>query len=172
MRKTITLILFAFFATLVTSCGPTKEEAIDYNDKIITEQVAIIEKIDKLYDAMKNYTDHQGLDSAYAAALKQIETSSDILSKLEKFDDDTEFRDAALKLFATYRSVLQNEMKKMIDFSKLPDELYTTEVEDEFTKLSDITLTRMDDDLKQLNAAQVKFANKHKFEIEKKPNPK
>jgi hypothetical protein len=168
MRKTITLILFAILATVVASCGPTKEEAIDYNDKIIKEQVAIIDKIDKLYDAMKDYTDHQGLDSAYAAAQKQIESSTDIVSKLEKFGDDTEFRDAALKLFATYRSLLQNEMKKMVDFSKLPDEQYTNEVEDEFNKLSDITIGRMDEDLKQLNAAQVTFANKHKFEIEKK----
>lgn len=164
--------MFAIVAMVVTSCGPTKEEAIDYNDKIIIEQVAIIEKIDDLYDALKNYTDHKGLDSAYAAALKQIETSTDIVSKLEKFGDDTEFRDAALKLFGTYKSVMQNELKKLVDFSKLPDDLYTTEVEDEFNKLSDITITRMDDDLKQMNAAQIKFANKHKFEIEKKPNPK
>lgn len=160
--------MFAIVAMVVTSCGPTKEEAIAYNDKIIGEQVAIIDKIDKLYDAMKNYTDHEGLDRAHAAALKQIETSSGNVSKMEEFDGDTEFRDAALKLFAAYQSLLQNEMKKMVDYSKLPDDLYTNEVEDEFNKLSDIAINRMDEELKLLNATQFSFANKHKFEIEKK----
>jgi hypothetical protein len=168
MRKTITLIMFAIVAMVVTSCGPTKEEAIAYNDKIIGEQVACIDKIDKLYDAMKNYTDHEGLDKAHAAALKQIETSSGIVSKMEKFDDNQEFRDAALKLLATYQSLLQNELKKMVEYSKLPDEQYTTEMEDDFNKLSDITMKRMDEELKQLNAIQLKFANNFKFEIEKK----
>jgi hypothetical protein len=168
MRKTITLILFAIIAMVVTSCGPTKEEAITYNDKIINEQVAIIDKIDKLYDALKNYSDHYGMDYCHTEALKQVETGTDIVGKLDKFGGDTEFRDEALKLFAIYKSCLQNEMKKMVDISKLSDDMYTTEVEDEFNSLNDVSVKKMEDGLKELNAVQAKFADKYKFQIEKK----
>ena len=64
MKNTITLLLFAIIVMATTSCGPTKEDAITYNDKIIIEQVTIIEKIDKLYNALKNYKDQYGMDYA------------------------------------------------------------------------------------------------------------
>jgi hypothetical protein len=168
MRKTITLILFAITAMVFTSCGPTKEEAIKYNDKIINEQVEIINKINKLYDALKNYEDHYGMDFTYAEALKQLETGTAAVEKLDKFGGNTEFRDGALKLFGTYKSVLQNELKKMIDISKLSDDMYTTEVEAEFNNLADISTKKMDEGLNELNAIQQKFADKYKFQIEKK----
>jgi hypothetical protein len=168
MKKTITLFLFAVVAMTVTSCGPTKEEAIDYNDKIINEQVAIIDKIDKVYDALKNFKDAYGMDYAYAEALKQVETGTEIVTKLDKFGGTTEFRDEALKLFGTYKSVLENELKKMIDITKLSDDIYfTTNAEAEFNKLSDVSFKKMDMGLKEFNTIQKAFANKYKFEIEK-----
>ena len=168
MRKTITLLLFAILAVVVTSCKPSKEKAIAYNDKIINEQVEIINKINKLYDALKNYKDAYGMDYAYAEALKQVETGSDVVGKMEKFGGETEFRDEALKLFDTYKSCLQNELKKMIDISKLSDAMYTEEAEAEFNKLNDISAKKMEDGLQSLNRVQAKFADEYKFEIEKK----
>jgi hypothetical protein len=168
MKKTITLMLFVIVATVLTSCGPTKEEAIAYNDKIINEQVNIIDKINALYDAMKNYEYHYGMDYAYAEALKQADKGTEVVGKLEKFGGSTEFRDEALKLFGTYKSIMQNEIKKMIDINKLTDDMYTEEAQAEFDKLADISSKKMEDGLQELNAVQQKFADKYKFEIEKK----
>lgn len=168
MRKTITLLLFAIVAMVVTSCRPTKEEAITYNDKIINEQVAIMGKLDKLYDAIKNYEDQNGMDFAMAEAQKQVDKSTDIVGKMEKFGGDTEFRDEALKLFATYKSCLQNELKKMVDISKLTDDMYTKEVQADFDNLNKVAIKKMEDGLLEFDRVQVKFADKYKFEIDKK----
>jgi hypothetical protein len=167
MKKTITIILFSIIAIVVTSCGPTKEEAISYNDKIINEQVAIFEKIDKVYEALKDYKNQTGMDYAYNEALKQVETGNEIVSKTDKFDGNSELRDGALKLFATYKSVLQNEIKRMIEIIKLPDNLYTTDMEAEFNKLSDASLKTLNQSEKEFIELQKTFATKYKFEIEK-----
>jgi hypothetical protein len=167
MKKTFTLVLCVILTMMLTSCGPTKEEAISYNDKIINEQVAIIDKIDKLFDALQDFKNHNGLDYAYAEALKQLETGTGIVSKLEKFDGSSEFRDETLKLFGTYKSVLETELKRMIDIIKLPDDLYTEDAKDEYNKLKDVSAKKMEQGLKDLNTVQKSFATKYKFEIEK-----
>jgi hypothetical protein len=169
MKKTLSILLFALIVIAATSCGPTKDQAIAYNDKIINEQVAIYDKLNVLYDALKNYTDHAGMDKAYLSALKQVDSSTEVVSKLDKFGGSSEFRDIALKLFATYKSVLQNELKKMIDISKLTDEMYNTDMEDQYNNLADVSDKKMDEALKELDSIQKEFANKYKFEIEKKP---
>jgi hypothetical protein len=168
MKKTIHILLFATIVVALSSCKPSKEEAIAYNDKIINEQVAMIDKINLLYDALKNYQDHYGMDFCYAEALKQVETSTAAVEKLDKFGGDTKFRDEALKLFATYKSVLQNELKKMVDMSKLSDDMYTTDVEKQFNDLADVSSKKMDDGLKALDEVQKEFATKYNFQIEKK----
>ncbi len=168
MKKTATIILLAIIAMVIVSCGPSKDQAINYNDKIIKEQVEMIRKIDLVFGALKNYKDHYEMDFTYAEAMKQIETGTDVVSKMDKFDGETGLKDVALKLFATYKSVMQNEIKKMIDISKLTDDMYTPEIEAEFNRLSDITIKKMDDGLNELNAVQATFADKYKFEIEKK----
>lgn len=168
MKKTLLISMSAIMVLAFTACAPTKEEAISFNDKIINEQVLIIDKINLLFDALDDYTDHAGTDLAYSEALKQLETGTDVVSKLPKFGGSTEFRDEALKLFATYKSVLQNEFKKMIALSKLPDEQYLQQEEEEYKSLNKMASEKMDDGLQELNAIQREFAAKYKFEIEKK----
>ena len=168
MKKTLLFSIVSIMVMAFTACGPTKEEAITFNDKIINEQVLIIEKINLLYDALEKYEDHNGMDFAYSEALKQLETGTNVVSKLEKFGGSNDFRDGALQLFEIYKSVLQNEFKRMIDLSKLPDEQYTSEQEDEYKMLHQVVSKKMDDGLKDLNEIQREFAAKYKFEIEKK----
>jgi hypothetical protein len=168
MKRNIYTVLFAIFAMVLTSCGLAKEEAISYNDNIINEQVAIIDKIDKLYDALKDYTNHYGMDYAYSEALKQVETGTGIVSKMDKFDGNAEFRDEALKLFGTYKSVLQNELQRMADISKLSNDSFTTDAEAEFNKLNDISVKKLDEAEKEFAEFQKNFANKYNFEIEKR----
>lgn len=167
MKKFFTITFIGILTSVLISCGPTKEEAIDYNDKIINEQVAIIGKINKLYDALENYTDHSGMDMAYQNAINQVKTGVVVVENMKKFGGSTEFRDAALILFGTYQSVLDNEFKRMIELQKYPDELYTTEVKNEYAKLNDVSFKKMDDGLIELKVIQAKFADKYKFEIKK-----
>jgi hypothetical protein len=60
----------------------------------------------------------------------------------------------------------------MVALYKLPNELFTKEKEDNWTKLSEQALIKMDNALNELKPIQSKFAEKYKFEINKKYHEK
>ena len=107
------------------------------------------------------------MDRCYSETMKQIETGTDVVSKLDKFGGNSDFKDAALKLFGVYKMLMQNEFKQMIAINKLPDEQYTTEVKEKMTQLNDMSIKKLDDGLAELQAVQSAFAKKYKFEIKK-----
>jgi hypothetical protein len=166
MRKFYALITLLIVSLTMTSCGPTTDEAIDYNDAIIDQQTAIIDKIDQLYDSFKDF-DSTKMDIAYDEGAKQITTGTDAVSKMEAFDGKTDFRDSALVLFKTYKSVFDNEFKQMIAIYKLSDADYTKDQEDMWNQLSDGAIKKMDDGLLRLKKIQGEFAKKYKFDIQK-----
>lgn len=167
MKKTITVMLLGLIVLFAVSCKPSTEDAINYNDKIIDQQVMIIEKINALYKALDDYTNHERMDRAYNDAVKQVELGTEEVTKLKDFGGSSEFKDGALKLFGIYKSVLSNEFKKMIEISKLPDDLYTTEKEAEWKKMDDDAFNKMDVGLNELKSIQKSFADEYKFDIEK-----
>ena len=73
------LMLTSFFA-----CGPTKEDAIKYNDSIITEQRKVVDKENELTGAIKNNAGN--LDEILAGLSKQVEESTAAVTKMEEFD--------------------------------------------------------------------------------------
>ena len=167
MKKLFSLSMLAFTLLFATSCGPTTDEAIAYNDKIIDEQVAIIDKINTLEKSMETWENHSGMDQAYVATVKQLEESTAVVSAMEDFDGSSEFKDGALKLFGIYKAVLEKEYKEMIALYKLPDDQFSSEVEDKWAGIHDQAFKKMDDGLNELRTIQEKFSEKYKFEIEK-----
>lgn len=172
MRTISRFLLLAVIMLSVISCGPTSDQAIAYNDKIIDQQVAIINAMDGLNSSFSDWTNKAGMDKAWNDAIKQVETSTNEISALEAFDKNSEFKDAALKLFAVYKSVLENEYKEKVALYKLSDALFTKEIEDKCAVLTDQALNKMNNALDELKPVQAKFAEKYKFEINKKYHPK
>ncbi len=167
MKKLLTYVLFAAMLVATTSCGPTTDDAIKYNDKIINEQVKIITKINELYKAFDDYTNFAKIDKCYADAQAQLQTGTDAVTQLDKFDGNADFRDGALKLFGLYKSILQNELKQMIAINRLPNDQFTPEIKDKMQKLGEQSMKKMDDGLAELQQTQSAFAKKYKFEIKK-----
>jgi hypothetical protein len=165
MKKILCALVLVLGVVILNSCGPTTEQATAYNDAIIDEQVAVMDKINAVYDAFKGQ-DPASMDKAYTDAVNQVKTGTDVVSKMEKFGGSTEFRDGAIELFKVYQSVLDNEYKEMITIYKLPDEEYTPEQETKWNTLSDQALGKMDTALEKLKKIQADFAKKYKFEIE------
>jgi hypothetical protein len=166
MKKIFAAFSMVLAAMFLTSCGPSTDQAIAYNDAIIDEQVAIIDKIDFMYESFKNFVPDE-MDKAYSDALAQLETGTANVSKMDAFDGKTDFRDAAIELFKAYKSVFDNEFKEMITIYKLPDDQYTKEQEDKWNLLSDQAIKKMDAGLQKLKDIQAEFARKYKFEVQK-----
>lgn len=167
MRKKCIIVFSGIIALLLTSCGPSKEEAIKYNDQIIDEQSLIVDKINVLYEAMKSWQHNEVMDEAYNNALKQIDVGTEHVAKMDDFGGKSNLKEHALKLFALYQSVIQNEIKGMLDILKKPSEEITPEMEQEFDNRNNQALTKMENGLKEFQKVQKDFADKYNFVLNK-----
>ena len=155
-----TLLMVLFFA----SCGPTKEDAIKYNDQIIDQQRKVVDKENDLIGYIKGGS-LTNLDEKYNSLSKQIDESTEAVKKMESFDGKTEFKDATLALFVIYRSVVDKEYKAWVLNLKTPAELIDDKVLDEERDLVKSINEKMDKALADFTKAQEDFATKYKFEI-------
>ena len=108
MKKIGIYTLGLMFALLFSQCGPTTEDAISYNDQIITEQLDVIDVINKLDDAVMTY-DSKQIETALEAAKLQIEKSTKALKEIGGLDDDNQLVDACSELFKMFESQLTGE---------------------------------------------------------------
>jgi hypothetical protein len=165
MKKPLLLICAALFSVMLISCGSSVERAKNYNHDIIKEQVAINTKIENLFDSFKNYIPEK-MDTVYAEAVTQLKAGMDSVSKMDAFDGNTEFRDAAIALFNIYDSVLNNEFKEMITLLKLPEKQYNKEKEERCITLRDQIMHKIDVGFTKLTHVQNNFAKEYNLDIE------
>jgi hypothetical protein len=70
--KKIIYTLIAVCIIFLISCKPSREKAIKYNDDIITEQVAVVKKIDDLDESVNNF-DADKIEAAPAALKYELD---------------------------------------------------------------------------------------------------
>ena len=165
MKKIFSFILSLMFVSVImVSCGPTTDDAVKYNDKLVEQQTKVFDKESALIEAIsKNMPDK--LDVLLSDLSKQVDSSTAAVNSMQGFDGKTELKDAALKVFSTYKEVTEKDYKDMIKFAKTPDSLYTQEDDNkliESSKKIDDKLNKCIDDFVLL---QTKFAEKYKFEL-------
>lgn len=167
MKSKISAILGSFILALFfVSCGPTKEDAINYNDKIIKEQKKVIDKENDLIGYIKGASLTR-LDEKYNSLSKQIDESTEVVKKMEAFDGKTDFKDATLELFLTYRSVVDKEYKAWMINLKTPGDKVDQKILDEENDLVQAINEKLDKAQSDFTKAQYDFAAKYKFEISK-----
>ncbi len=160
MKKRYNILLACSLILALTSCGPSKEEAINYNDQIISEQKMIADKINILNNSLTQ--DAPGLmDEAYRQVLIQLDSGTVNVAKMGDFDGKTDFREASLKLFAVYKSVLQGEFKTMIDILKNSGAEIPPQAKDQFLSIREQASKKIENGLKEFRRAQDEFADKY-----------
>lgn len=164
--RNFTFILLFFSVFLFFSCGPTVEDAIKYSDDIEAQNELIIGKLEELIDSYDEYIPEE-MNNAYAAAVAQVEKSIDFANKLKPLGEDSTFKNGAEKLFATYKSILDVEHKRIIELLKLPADEYGDEEIAEYAKLIESANQKADSELNKLIEIQENFAKKYQFELVK-----
>jgi hypothetical protein len=165
MKKLISA--FAALVTLVlTSCGPTKDDAVKYNDSLI----AIEKKLTPTTNAFFNQIDGHNLDSlkmAYEIFAAQAKSSVEECAKMQPFAEKKDYLEAATAYFKTINTLAENEGKQMVmimtkDTSQVSEEdianvgKYAEKFEADYGKA-----------LKIAQEAQSAFAKEWKFDIKK-----
>ncbi|MBK6274448.1 MAG: hypothetical protein IPF58_06980 [Saprospirales bacterium] len=104
MQKLI--LLFVAFLTINATYGKTDNAAIDYNDRIVTEQ-------NKIGNQILAFTEEPSAASL-AGLQKQANASLAVLNEMKPFEKNSELLNAAKALFQFYIDVTNNEYAKVL----------------------------------------------------------
>jgi len=165
MKKIFLFLTILVQTMLFTACGPSGEQALTYNDAIVDEQKLIMNKLNNFFEALSKPEDVAGIDNSLAAAQQQVAAGIAIVEKMDGFDGSTTLRDAALELFKTYQTVLNNELKTVAENYKLPADKYDDAMKTASDKAYDEALQKMDQALAKMEAEQKAFMENYKLEV-------
>lgn len=166
-HKSNILIVSIFIVTIsLFACKSDKKKVIEFNDKIITEQEAVINTESELINAL-NDRKLKAIDSLYSKLLSQIITSENNVNGLIDPDPQIGFKQAALKLFSSYKTQTQNGYKSLVDLSKIPDSTYTAKHEKQFEEISSSVYITLNSEVTTFISVQNKLADKYKFSFKK-----
>lgn len=163
LKKSILLLAAAASLTL-TSCGPSQDDAIKYNDQIVAIQKALL----PAQDAFINQIDGHNKDSlklTQSQFLEKSKTALDQCQKMPEFNGKREYLDASLDYFKVTLSLAENEAKQIAtimtkDSSQVTDKdvtdvtAFATKFDTEYAKI-----------LKKVQEAQLAFSKEWKFDI-------
>lgn len=163
-EKYLKIIAFAFLL-FVVSCGPNSQQAVDYNDAVVAQQKLIVKELNVLEEAFVNFNPAD-MDRAYSSASKQIDKSLDQVNKIAPFNDNSDLKEAAIKLFGVYKSVIKNEYAAIIALNKLPESRFGKAEEIKIKDISKTIDTKLNNALAEFSKQQAAFASKYNFELE------
>ena len=151
-------------ALFLASCGPSKEDAVKYSDRI----VAIGKEMDATSTMFLGQVDGHNVDSlklTYGKFDSQAAASLEECKNMPPYDKQTDFRDAAVEYFTAVKKLVDNEAKGMVDImSKDTSQITEQDVSNvkAFATTYDTEYTKA---LQKVQDAQVAFSKAWKFEI-------
>lgn len=167
MKNFVKVILVLFAATfMLSACAPTKEDAMNYNDKIIQEQKKIVQSEKELISAIKqNLTKGSTLEDLLDELSTQVDASIKVVEELGNLGKDASFKDAAIAFLTTYKDVVDNEYEDWLKNLRTPDELITENVLYEEEELVHAINRKLDKANNLFLDAQKEFATKYDFRL-------
>lgn len=154
--RTISLFIALATVLVMSACGGSKfKSAVEYNDFIIGQQELILEKHKATTDAL-DADNIQEAKTQLAALSAQCKASVDTLNTMEAYNNNTEFRDAAVKLFTYYGDFADKGFKEELDILSKPD--FRPEDRDRINQIEDEFSSKEGDLYSAFIDAQNKFA--------------
>lgn len=166
MKKVVQFLGVLFMFALV-ACGPTTEDAIKFNDELVTDQKEVLALEDNLITSL--------VDWEYENAQADLATLSDKVNALLKkyedmkpFDKEDEFRQSMISLLKAFKEQAETNYTLAIEYipySATLDELDEALLEELLDVLDQIDIAVEAANQNFLDT-QVKFAEKYKLTLE------
>lgn len=161
MKKTL-VSLSALLA--LSSCGPTTNDAVKYNDSIIDWVDHVKEPQEKLIDQLDGHN-IDSLKITQLAFANASEESSKALEGIKAFDDKTEYLDAAKKFIMEIKSLSDNEVKSLANVL-MKDSLSISEEDVKIAEKSGVSFdSKYEKAFNDFAEAQKQFAVKWNFKL-------
>lgn len=162
--KTLFLIS-ALVVFAVYGCGPTAQEAADYNDEIVAHQKLVMEKITELDNAIGNFDGSQ-MDKTFDIVNSTVDKALEEMNSMENFNGEESLKKAAVSYFETFKVLLGEFYPKLMEVFRLPPDNYTSTEKRIADSIQLIINTKHKESQTVLINAQSEFAKKHNFELE------
>ncbi len=155
------------FSLAIVACGPSKEDAVKYNDAV-TEQVnSTFDKYAIFTDAANKINhdtgDYSALDKPFSEYKTKVDSALKAVNAMPAFNNKTEMKDAAVKLLTTFKNIADKDWTDLITLVKKEGR-----TEEENAKMKE-SGAKIDDEMNKVQqefvAAQAKFAKEWKFEL-------
>jgi hypothetical protein len=145
--RTINIFFAAVVMLFICSCGSksgstsdklTFSTAVEYNDFIIALQKGIKSKFDALQQEFGN-ANLEGIKRIQGELANECKSAIDTLNKLDAYEGNTAFRDAAIQLFTHYKDYSGAGLKEQIEIVSKnelspEDQNRLNQIDDEFAK--------------------------------------
>jgi hypothetical protein len=166
--KTLKLILLVFLGIItLNGCTPSSDEARTYNDQLMLLENPLSEKENAFIEQLSSDKSADKIKVAYDELMKQSEETISNVEKIEAFDNNSEYLNAAKEYFKTIKSLVDNEYKAMAALAAKNPEEITDEDSKKYDELALSVEEKSKKVLEKVQNEQHVFASKYKFEIEK-----
>jgi len=163
MKKQYFPILLILLTVFLNSCGPSKQDAINWNDSIIDIENEVNTAVGKFTSAID--TDGADLNKELTTAIAVADKGIAKMKALEDFKDGAEFKSSGVEFLTLYLSIMKNEYKEIADLISNPNSS-----EADFEKVKEHAVNsdnKIEAANKKFISAQKDFAKKWGFELEK-----
>jgi hypothetical protein len=162
--KRITFLSSLLLFVLFTACKPTQNEAIKYNDSIMTIVDGLIVDHSLLFEQIDGHN-FDSLKITQKLFTEKAKASLDSCKKITPFAEDKNYLNAALDYFTVLNSLANNEGKQMVDIM-LKDTINVRQ--EDLDKINELA-TNFDEKYGKVYdnilAAQTKFAKDWNFKL-------
>lgn len=156
--------LFIFSVFFLFACTNLSENAIKYNDQIISQQQKIVSLFNKLDSSFADTVNHS-FKLIHHELLQEIEYQIKNIDSIPNFDNKDRFKQEYKTLLTVYHDVVKNDYSKMIELYMLPDSFYTQNVKDDFLQTNKIANEKLQQALNKFIEVQKQFAKEYKFNL-------
>lgn len=163
MKKLLAILTLLLF--VVCACGPTAEEAAEYNDVIVANQKIVLEKVSELDNAIGNF-DNNKMDKALNEVKETLDKALQEIKALKDVDGCEDLKKASISYFETFNSLISEHYPALMTIFRLPPENYTSTEEQMADSIQSIIIEKHKQSQDELLKAQKEFAKKHNIELE------
>jgi hypothetical protein len=129
--KTSFKLLLPLLVIGLAACSKKAQQAADYNDAIVNQQLNIVHAFDLLDSTLKDtLAAKQQADYAYVNLDAQVKRSILALDSIGSFNKDPQLQSAARELFRAYEDVTLVQYHQLLELKYLPAEAITIAIAD------------------------------------------
>jgi hypothetical protein len=149
---------------ILSSCKESTIEAVNYNDFMIQKQDSVVSLIDSL-DKLIIRRDTLNMQGFQETLISEINLKIAAIQKLEPFEENDAFKNAAISLFTSYKDVVHTKYSQVIAISMLSQLSLEKDTLDKFNRLINEINDEFSKNLEIFLIHQKEFARKNNFSL-------